>query len=361
MAKVTVLTAVYNAEKYLRQCLDSLKGQTLADCQYICIDDCSTDASAEIIKEYAASDPRFQLLHTPANSGQAVARNLGLQFAKGEYITMLDADDWYAPDTLEQAYTSLKKNGAQCAVLQLVQHYEDGGRDTGKDMGRDAGGYIGKDMCRYAGREELYPIKSTKTEWSGEEAFRLSLDWSLHGLYVVESSIHKRFPFDTSSRLYSDDNTTRLHYLNSEKVVLCKGRYYYRKHSSSLTTACTVGRFDHLLANLSMKRQLEALPLSNKQELLDLYERNRWLKILWMYGYYRQHKSSFTPDEHAKIKTIFVDVLSSVEPHRLPLSIKLRPGYYPFRNYAVFSFVENLYIFLRDLLRGRLLSARPAT
>ena len=327
MAKVTVLTAVYNAEKYLRRCLDSLKTQTLADCQFICIDDCSTDASSEIIREYAASDPRFQLLHTPTNSGQAVARNLGLQFAKGEYIAMLDADDWFAPDTLEQAYLSLKANDAQCTVLQVIQHYED------------------------TGKEELYPIRSTQTEWSGEEAFRLSLDWSLHGLYVVDAAIHKRFPFDTSCRLYSDDNTSRLHYLNSSKVVLCQGKYYYRKHSASLTTACSIRRFDHLLANLSMKRQLEALIISNKQETLNLYERYRWFNFLGLYSYYRQHQASFTPDEHRQIEKTFSDVLSTLEPRRLPLSLKLRPGYYPFRNYSVFSFVENLYLSLRSIVR----------
>ena len=88
MAKVTVLTAVYNAEPYLRQCLDSLLHQTLTDCQFICIDDCSTDSSYSILQSYAERDNRFQLLRTPVNSGQAKARNLGLQFARGEYIAM---------------------------------------------------------------------------------------------------------------------------------------------------------------------------------------------------------------------------------------------------------------------------------
>ena len=68
MAEVTVLTAVYNAENYLRQCLDSLKNQTLKECQFICIDDCSTDASYSILQEYAQEDKRFQVLRTPANS-----------------------------------------------------------------------------------------------------------------------------------------------------------------------------------------------------------------------------------------------------------------------------------------------------
>ena len=256
MAKVTVLTAVYNAERYLRPCLDSLKNQTLTDCQFICIDDCSTDSSYDILQEYAKEDLRFQVLRTPVNSGQAKARNLGVQFAKGKYMAMLDADDWYAPETLEQACRSLEETGAQCTLMELVLHYEEDGR------------------------EELYPLRSTQREWSGEEAFRLSLDWSLHGVYVATADLYKRFPYDDSCRLYSDDNTTRLHYLNSDKVVCCKGRYYYRQHPASMTTACSIRRFDYMPANLSMKRQLEALPLADKQGILDFYERHRWLNLV---------------------------------------------------------------------------------
>lgn len=326
MAKVTVLTAVYNAEPYLRQCLDSLKSQTLSDCQYICIDDCSTDSSVEIIKEYAAEDNRFQLLHTPVNSGQAVARNLGLQFAKGEYIAMLDADDWFERDTLEQAYDTLQKTKAQCTVLQLILHYEEDGHEV------------------------LYPIKSTKTEWTGEEAFRLSLDWSLHGLYVVEADIHKRFPFDASCRLYSDDNTTRLYYLNSAKVALCQGRYYYRKHTNSLTSACSIRRFDHLLANLAMKRQLVELSFPDKQAVLASYEQYRWFNFLALYRYYLQHKSCFTSKEHTQIQGIFSEVLSTIDAQLLPLSLKLKPNYYPFTCYTLFSFIQNICFRIKNIL-----------
>ena len=278
MAKVTVLTAVYNAERYLRPCLDSLKNQTLTDCQFICIDDCSTDSSYDILQEYAKEDLRFQVLRTPVNSSQAKARNLGVQFAKGKYMAMLDADDWYAPETLEQACRSLEETGAQCTLMELVLHYEEDGR------------------------EELYPLRSTQREWSGEEAFRLSLDWSLHGVYVATADLYKRFPYDDSCRLYSDDNTTRLHYLNSDKVVCCKGRYYYRQHPASMTTACSIRRFDYMPANLSMKRQLEALPLADKQGILDFYERHRWLNLVDCYWYYRLHRNAFHAEEHQQIQ-----------------------------------------------------------
>lgn len=326
MAKVTVLTAVYNAERYLRQCLDSLKNQTLTDCQFICIDDCSTDASYAILQEYAKEDQRFQVLQTPVNSGQAKARNLGIQFATGKYIAMLDADDWYAPDTLEQTCRSMEETGAECAVMELMLHYEEDGR------------------------EELYPIRSTQTEWGGEEAFRLSLDWSLHGVYVATTDLYKRFPYDDSCRLYSDDNTTRLHYLNSAKVVLSQGRYYYRKHAASMTTACSIRRFDYMSANLSMKRQLEALELTDKQAILDFYERHRWLNVVDCYWYYRLHRDAFKTEEHQEIQALFTQMLQTIEPQRIPWSLKRKLGHYPFRSYRTFCFWEDLYFSLRELL-----------
>lgn len=326
MAKVTVLTAVYNAERYLRPCLDSLKNQTLTDCQFICIDDCSTDSSYDILQEYAKEDLRFQVLRTPVNSGQAKARNLGVQFAKGKYMAMLDADDWYAPETLEQACRSLEETGAQCTLMELVLHYEEDGR------------------------EELYPLRSTQMEWSGEEAFRLSLDWSLHGVYVATADLYKRFPYDDSCQLYSDDNTTRLHYLNSDKVVCCKGRYYYRQHPASMTTACSIRRFDYMPANLSMKRQLEALPLADKQGILDFYERHRWLNLVDCYWYYRLHRNAFHAEEHQQIQELFAQMLQTIEPQRIPWSLKGKLGYYPFRSYRTFCFWEDLYFRLRELV-----------
>ena len=326
MAKVTVLTAVYNAERYLRPCLDSLKNQTLTDCQFICIDDCSTDSSYDILQEYAKEDLRFQVLRTPVNSGQAKARNLGVQFAKGKYMAMLDADDWYAPETLEQACRSLEETGAQCTLMELVLHYEEDGR------------------------EELYPLRSTQREWSGEEAFRLSLDWSLHGVYVATADLYKRFPYDDSCRLYSDDNTTRLHYLNSDKVVCCKGRYYYRQHPASMTTACSIRRFDYMPANLSMKRQLEALPLADKQGILDFYERHRWLNLVDCYWYYRLHHDAFKEEEHQQIQELFAQMLQTIEPQRITWSLKGKWGYYPFRSYRTFCFWEDLYFRLRELV-----------
>jgi hypothetical protein len=239
---------------------------------------------------------------------------------------MLDADDWLSLDALKMAYEALKKENAQCAVLELVEHYEEDGH------------------------EEVYPIRSTKQEWSGEEAFRLSLGWLLHGLYVAERSLYERFPYDDTCRLYSDENTTRLHYLHSEKVVRCLGRYYYRKHAASLTTACSIHRFDSMCADVSMKRQLESLSFADKQSLLDFYECHRWLNLIDSCWYYYLHQNAFNVEEQKEIGILMKQIYQSIECQRLPWSLKCKFGYYPFRSYRAFCFWERVYFRMRKFL-----------
>ena len=91
---VSILVAVYNTEKYLRECLDSLINQTYTDLQIICIDDASTDGSLAILKEYELKDSRILVLQNKENLGQSKTRNHGLEYATGEYCGMVDSDDW---------------------------------------------------------------------------------------------------------------------------------------------------------------------------------------------------------------------------------------------------------------------------
>ena len=98
---VSVIIPVYNSEKYLRQCLDSVLAQTCCDWEAILVDDGSTDSSGAICDEYAAADSRFRVRHG-RNVGVSAARNTALDIARGEWLTVIDADDMLAPDALEQ-------------------------------------------------------------------------------------------------------------------------------------------------------------------------------------------------------------------------------------------------------------------
>ena len=110
MPKVSIIIPVYNVEKYLRQALDSVVNQTLKDIEIICIDDCSTDGSYEILQEYASKDDRIIVLKQETNQGVSIARNTGLEIAKGEYIMFLDSDDWLDITTCQKTYEKIIQN-----------------------------------------------------------------------------------------------------------------------------------------------------------------------------------------------------------------------------------------------------------
>lgn len=93
MPKITIIIPVYNVEKYLRQCLDSVVNQTYRNLEIICVDDGSQDNSGRILDEYAEKDDRFIVVHQK-NQGQSVARNVGMDMASGKYILFVDSDDW---------------------------------------------------------------------------------------------------------------------------------------------------------------------------------------------------------------------------------------------------------------------------
>ena len=120
--KVSVIVPVYNAERYLRQALDSLAAQTLSDVEFICIDDGSRDASGAILDEYFAKDRRFRVFHT-VNQGAANARNFGMAQACGEYLTFMDADDYVEPFWLEEVYGISKKNKLDICISDFDFQY----------------------------------------------------------------------------------------------------------------------------------------------------------------------------------------------------------------------------------------------
>ncbi len=335
MSKISVLTAVYNDEAHIRKCLDSLCSQTLEDIQIICIDDHSTDTSLLILKEYASRDPRIVVLEQPENRGQAIARNEGIKIADGEFITMLDSDDWFAPDALEKAYEALHESPeCDCALFKLMLCYPE---DEGDGI-----------------RMEEFVNHTTHKLMAGIDAFVLSLDQSIHGLYLARAELFREYPYDTSCRLYSDDNTTCIHYLHSRNVVFCDGEYYYLKHKDASTAKPSILRFDYMYANLNLKRTLERESEagmlgshSDSQKILDFYESHRWLIVIDSYYFYYLYRKQFSQEECQAIKERFKDILQTIEPRRISWNLRIKPGYTPVKRWWLFKTIENFYFFLK--------------
>ena len=131
--KVSVIIPVYNVEKYLRECLDSVVNQTLRDIEIICVDDGSTDSSLEILREYAEKDSRVKV-YTQENINAGAARNTGLSNATGEYLSFLDSDDFFELNAIERMYECAKIRKAEIVVYQVSTFYENTGRPPFLDL-----------------------------------------------------------------------------------------------------------------------------------------------------------------------------------------------------------------------------------
>ena len=121
MTKVSVIIPVYNAEKYLGKCLESLLSQTLQEMEIICVDDGSSDGSPEILKRFQERDGRVRIL-TQENQYAGAARNNGMKEAQGEYLLFLDADDFFENTLLEKVYNQGKKMEADIVLFGAKQY-----------------------------------------------------------------------------------------------------------------------------------------------------------------------------------------------------------------------------------------------
>lgn len=146
MPKVSVIVPVYNAEKYLQECVDSILRQTLADLELILVDDGSTDSSPALCDRYAEQDARVKVIHKP-NGRAASARNAGIRAASGDYVAFVDSDDWVSPEM----YEKMLGTGADVTLCDYVRFQ--GKTETPFTQPNVNAGFYDKAQMR----EKIYP------------------------------------------------------------------------------------------------------------------------------------------------------------------------------------------------------------
>lgn len=119
---ISVITPVYKVENFIERCLDSILAQTFRDWEAICVDDGSPDGCPAILERYAAMDPRFKVIHQD-NAGAAVARNTALKQAQGDYILMVDSDDFIHPQLMEICMEMVRRTGADMVAYTYNRSY----------------------------------------------------------------------------------------------------------------------------------------------------------------------------------------------------------------------------------------------
>lgn len=212
MIKVSVVIPVYNVEKYLPACLDSVLGQSLPEIECICIDDASPDRCGEILDEYARQDPRVRVLHLAENHMQGYGRNRGIEMAEGKYIYLLDSDDMITPRALEELYELAERDELDGIFFDSQAIFES------EELRKHASSYI----CM---RKGSYPDAVV----SGEELldrFLLEKEWMVY----VQRQFWRREFLIQNAIFFPERKTEHEDELFSfEAILLAKRARYVRK------------------------------------------------------------------------------------------------------------------------------------
>lgn len=216
---ISVIVPIYNTEKYLVECVESIRKQTYSNIEIILVDDGSTDASIEICDEFAEKDSRVRVFHKE-NEGVAVARNFGIQQSNGQYVVIVDSDDVAVDKMIEVLYTQIKENDADIAV---GNYYIDDESDGNFYY------YITEaDYCvEVLSPQELIDRQAGAWKWNST-AFMLTT-----------FKLYKKVLFDdvsfTHGRRFDDEASTHRLFLRSKKTVFVNDNVYlYRRRSGSI-------------------------------------------------------------------------------------------------------------------------------
>ena len=210
---ISAIVPVYNSEKYLRRCLDSLIGQTYRNLEIILIDDGSKDGSGTICDEYAAKDSRVVCVHQQ-NGGVSKARNKGLSLANGDYVNFPDSDDFLEPDTFEYLMARMQEHECQAVNFETFVTYPD--RETAHLLPEKYYGLFdteGAHRVMLAGEpfccNKLYAKKLVEGLQFREDIFR------------GEDSLFAHYALDKAEKVWFDSRPL-YHYVQSEESA-CRG------------------------------------------------------------------------------------------------------------------------------------------
>jgi len=235
--KVSVITPAYKAARYIGQAIESVQAQTLTDWEMIIVDDASPDETAEVVKRYL-NDPRIKLIRNAQNRGVSYSRNRAIDAAQGEWITVLDADDWFAPERLE-LLLHFAQERETLVVADLIMRIDDEGKTYGICFPLHL--KPPSQPTRYTVQKYLYHHIPIQPFANREHILRHNIRYP-EGITVGEDFIFQ----------------VQLLLKGADLWLMPKPTYFYRLHSSSTMNSSS----SHLeLANLFFEylRQMEGI------------------------------------------------------------------------------------------------------
>jgi len=269
--KVSVLTPIYNHNvEYVRKCLESLKAQTMQDIEFILIDNGATQESKDLIEEFEKSDNRFKVIHIEQNQGYGHAMNLGLKAAKGEYIGIVESDDWVEPEMYEKLYDI-----GNFYNIDIVKSYFLSFSETESHYGIT----FNQDVCN----------KTVKREDVPDYIFKYGSYWS--AIYKKEMIEKYNIQFDIMKQPSAEDIMFIIKtYFCADTLYICTKCYYHYRNDNTNSSINKRGnriyntlklydKLDLFIQNTPTINTPENWALKNRREFLNIYLITKSYKI----------------------------------------------------------------------------------
>lgn len=234
MAEISVIVPVYNSERYIKRCVDSILAQTFKDFELILLDDGSTDQSGQLCDDYAEQDSRIRVIHQK-NQGQASARNTGIRLSSAKWIAFIDADDMIHPQYLEILYRGAVENKVKISACHAFE---------GKNLPENFLDDQPVHSVRYSANEE------NLWQWyfGTDERISKFTYWVVWGK-LIHKTILQKYPF-TGNKIYEDNAVVFKWLYESGNIAFCDNVMYFYYVNSEGTTkkAYSLKRLDWLWA-----------------------------------------------------------------------------------------------------------------
>lgn len=236
MCDISIIVPVYNGEKYIEKCLESLTNQTLKNIEIICVNDGSTDSTLSILEKYSNKDNRVKVMSIE-NNGQGHARNIALNESNGEYISFVDADDWIEKQTYELLYDKAKSDDLDLIFFQMINYMDTSGK------------LVETDLYNHKCFDDNNITETSVFNNNDTQQFLFEIPvCPVSKIYKKDflNSNNLRFP---EGMLFEDNSFFYEAYFKCERAGFIKKHFYYRRrHDDSVTQTFDVRKYDIIKA-----------------------------------------------------------------------------------------------------------------